>query len=356
VLNLLLAVVSGLLLAVIHPRWNIIWLAPFALTPLLIALAREYRPKYRFLLGYAAGAVFWGVMCYWIQFVMAVHGGLGNAGGWGVFLLFCLTPSLNMALFGTLAGIVVHKWYACPAIAAIWVAAERIPTPFGFMWLKLGNAGIDMGIPMRLAPFVGVYGLSFLFAVMSVAIALVVLKRPRLELAWVLMLPAVYLLPALPEATRPTASAVVLQPNLPEEKEWHQDEVEDMQRRLEYLSLQSALAAGQRRPEVILWPEVPAPLYYDADARFRDRINSLARVTRSAVLFGTVARTAKGEPLNSAQMVSPTGEASGRYDKLLLVPFGEYVPAPFGFANKISSEIGNFQPGEKLTTFSISGH
>jgi apolipoprotein N-acyltransferase len=356
VLNFLLAVLSGALLAAIHPRWNFVWLAPFALIPLLIALAREYRPKYRFALGYAAGAVFWGMMCYWIQFVTEYHGGIAGIAAWGVFLLFCLTPSLNMAFFGLLAGIVIHKWYAAPAIAALWVAAERIPTPFGFMWLKLGNAGIDMGVPMRVAPLVGVYGLSFMFALMSVALALIVLKRKRRELAWVLVLPALYVLPALPEPQRPTESAVVLQPNLPEEKEWHEQEVIEMQQRLEYLSLQNALAAGEPPPQVILWPEVPAPLYYYDDPRFRDRIISLARVARSDVLFGTVAHTGKGDPLNSALMITPAGDVSGRYDKLLLVPFGEYIPVPFGFAGKITSEIGNFQPGEKVTSFSVKGH
>lgn len=355
-LNLLLAVVSGLLLAIVHPRWNLVWLAPVALTPLVIALAREYRPKYRFALGYAAGAVFWGAMCYWIQFVMAVHGGLGTAGGWAVFLLFCLTPSINMAVFGMLAGVVVHKWYAGPAIAALWVALERIPTPFGFMWLKLGDAGVNMGIPMRLAPFTGVYGLSFMFALMGASFAVVVLRRSRRELLWVLVLPVLYLLPALPEPQRPTESAVVLQPNIDEEKEWHPRDVDEMQRRLEYLSMQSALAAGEPAAQLILWPEVPAPLYYDTDARFRDRVNSLARVTHSAVLFGTVAHTAKHEPLNSALMVTPAGEVEGRYDKILLVPFGEYVPSPFGFANKISGEIGNFRAGERVTTFSLRGH
>ena len=356
VVNLLLAVISGLLLAAVHPHWNFVWLAPFALTPLLIALAREYRPKYRFLLGYTAGAVFWGFMCYWIQFVMAVHGGLGNAGGFGVFLLFCMTPSINIAVFGMLAGVVVHKWYAGPAIAALWVAAERIPTPFGFMWLKLGDAGIDMSIPMRLAPVAGVYGLSFLFALLSATLAMVALRRKRHELLWVLVIPLLYFLPALPEAERPRESAVALQPNIDEEKEWHEQDVDDVQRRLEFLSLQNALAAGEPPPQVILWPEVPAPLYYDSDVQFRERMNSLARVTRSAVLFGTVARTAKGEPLNSAQMINSVGEVAGRYDKILLVPFGEYVPTPFGFASKISTEIGNFQPGEKLTVFSVKGH
>ncbi|MEO8130139.1 MAG: apolipoprotein N-acyltransferase [Bryobacteraceae bacterium] len=355
-LNLLLAIASGLLLAAIHPRWNLVFLAPLALTPLLIALSREYRPKFRFLLGYAAGAVFWGSMCYWIQFVMAVHGGLGNLGGLGVFLLFCLTPSLNMAVFGMLAGVVIHKWYAGPAIAALWVAAERIPTPFGFMWLKLGDAGVDMSIPLRLAPITGVYGISFLFALMSVAIAMIALRRTRRDLLWILMLPVLYLLPALPEAGRPDESAVTLQPNLDEEKEWQEQEVREMQRRLEYLSLQNALASGEPSPQLILWPEVPAPLYYDRDAQFRERMNSLARLTRTPVLFGTVARTGKGEPLNSVQMVDAAGETAGRYDKILLVPFGEYVPTPFSFANKISSEIGNFQAGEKFTTFSIGGH
>ena len=51
-----------------------------------------------------------------------------------------------------------------PAVAALWVAIEVTHGPLGFAWLALGNAGIDMGVPMRLAPFTGVYGLSFVFA------------------------------------------------------------------------------------------------------------------------------------------------------------------------------------------------
>ena len=60
-----------------------------ALTPLLLALARERRPARRFLLGWIAGVVYWFGVCYWIQFVLAFHGGLGDAAGWALFLLFC---------------------------------------------------------------------------------------------------------------------------------------------------------------------------------------------------------------------------------------------------------------------------
>jgi apolipoprotein N-acyltransferase len=94
-----LAILAGVLLVLIFPHWNIIWLAPFALTPLLVALAWEPRPWRRFLLGYVAGNVYWFGVCYWIQFVLEVHGGMGKWGGWGTFLLFSLIKSLHMASF-----------------------------------------------------------------------------------------------------------------------------------------------------------------------------------------------------------------------------------------------------------------
>jgi apolipoprotein N-acyltransferase len=207
---------------------------------------------------------------------------------------------------------------------------------------------------MRLAPYTGVYGLSFVFAMMGTAIALILLRRPRIQMAGVLVLPAMLLLPSLPAPERGSESAVSLQPNLPEDKQWYQDEVSGMQARLEYLTLQAALNPGLPAPKLILWPEVPAPLYYYTDTAFRDSVTNMARLARAHVLLGTVAHTEKNQPLNSALLLSPGGEASGRYDKIWLVPFGEYVPAPFGFANKISSEIGDFAPGEKVVVFDIN--
>ena len=97
-----------------------------------------------------------------------------------------------------LAGILMRRWWAVPAVAAWWVTVEFTHGPLGFAWLALGNAGADMGWPMRLAPYTGVYGLSFIFVMMSAALALAILRRPRRELLWltpVLLLP---LLPALP--------------------------------------------------------------------------------------------------------------------------------------------------------------
>src|ERR1700722_7276438 len=215
-LNWLLACISALLLILVFPRFNFTWLAPFALAPLLIAVAREPRPWRRFLFGWVAGIVYWFGLCYWIQFVLSFHGGLGGAAGWAGFMLFCFTKALHMAVFALLAGILMRRWWAVPTVAALWVAIEVTHGPLGFAWLALGNAGIDMGVPLRRAPPPGGYGISFVFAAMAAAIALIALRRPRLELLWLAPLPFLTFLPPMPDAHRGHQTALLMQPDISE--------------------------------------------------------------------------------------------------------------------------------------------
>lgn len=350
-LNYALALMTGILLVIIHPRLDLAFLAPVAIAPLLYALSREWLPKQRFLLGYISGFTYWAGINYWIQFVIAVHGGLGQIGGAAVFTLFCLAKALHLGVFGLLAGVLVQRRGALLAIPALWVAIERIPGFFFYTWLTLGDAGIDMGVPMRLAPFTGVYGLSFIFAMFGTAVALIVGRRPRTELMYLLLPVGLYLLPALPPPARGGESAVSVQPNLPDREDWTQQQAQALHQRLEYLTGGSAFQSGTRA-HLILWPEVPAPVYYFEDTLLRERVNSMARRMQASVLIGTVAHSDKGAPLNAALMVSPSGEPVGRYDKMFPVPFGEYIPWPFGaVAKKITSEIGDFEPGNRIVVF-----
>src|SRR3984957_5726615 len=240
-LNWLLACISALLLILVFPRFNFTWLAPFAPAPLLIAVAREPRPWRRFLLGWVAGIIYWFGVCYWIQFVLSFHGGLGGAAGWAVFMLFCFTKALHMAVFALLAGILMRRWWAIPAVAALWVAIEATHGSLGFAWLALGNAGIDMGLPMRLAPLTSVYGLSFVFMAMATALALAVLGRPRLHLMWLLLLPFFLFLPPLPDARRGHDTAVLVQPNISEDTQWTAESVDRMQQNLAGISLRAVM-------------------------------------------------------------------------------------------------------------------
>lgn len=355
-LNGLLALASAALLVLTFPRFQAVWFAPVALTPLLIAVAREPRPFRRFLLGWGSGVVYWFGVCYWIQFVLSFHGGIGNAAGWAVFLLFCAAKALHMGVFALAAGILIRLWWAVPAVAALWTAVEATHGFLGFAWLALGNAGIDMGIPLRLAPFTGVYGLSFVFMMMATALALALLRRSRLELLWLVLLPMLVFLPRMPPAERGRETALLAQPNISETEPWTPQSADQMQRDQVALTMRGVLVETRRPPSIVVWPEVPAPLYYDEDERFRNYVDELARATRAYLLLGVVAHTPGGAPLNSATLVSPAGVAISRYDKVNLVPFGEFVPWPFGFANKISTEIGDFVPGQQVVVSPVGNH
>lgn len=346
--SLLLSLATAVLLILTFPRFDISCLAAVALAPLLMAAASEPSPWRRLLLGEAAGVVYWFGVCYWIQFVLAYHGGLGEWGGWGTFLLFCLAKSVHLAVFTWLAGYLIHRSWAIVAIAALWVGIERTHGPLGFAWMALGNAGVDMSILMRLAPIVGVYGLSFVFAMLATGMALALLRRPRKQLAWLLLIAPVLLLPSLPEATRGEREAVSLQPNIDMDFAWTGRSVLETRQQLAYLSLESALEAGSEPPDLLVWPEVPAPFYYERDPIFRAEANNLARLTRTHFLFGTVAFTPEGAPLNSAQLISPTGAPIARYDKMFLVPFGEFIPPGFSWINRITNEGGDFAPGQQV--------
>lgn len=355
-LNAILALATGALLVFTFPGFNFVWLATVALTPLLVAVACEPRPLRRFLLGWAAGFVYWFGVCYWIENDLARYGGVGDVGAWALEALFAAFKGLHLAVFALVAGVLIRRWWAVPAVAAWWVAVEATHGSLGFAWLALGNAGIDMGIPLRLAPITGVYGLSFVFVMMSTALALALLGRPRSELLWLLALPLLALLPPLPAAEPGREAALLVQPNLSESEVWTPESVAHMEDHLAELTLKGVLRERSRPPSVVVWPEVPAPLYYDSDSRFHNEVDNLARATRAHLLLGVVAHTTGGRPLNSAQLIAPGGVALSRYDKVNLVPFGEFVPWGFDFVDKISTETGDFEAGTLVKVPPVDGH
>lgn len=340
-----LSVLSAVLLVLVFPQFSITWLAPVCLVPLLIAITNESNPKRRALLGWVGGIAYWAGVCYWIRNVLESYGGMNAGLVWLAFVLYALARALPWAAFAWLAGYVMPSRWAILGVAALWTGLERVYGPFSFAWLVLGNAGIDMGIPMRLAPLTGVYGLSFALAMMNAAVALLVLRRPRRDLLPLLLLAGLYLLPKLPEIEQGTESAVLAQPDVQETREWTQSMLENTIRGLAIQSLNSSLQA-KPAPKLILWPEVPAPFYFESDVLLRDQVSQLARVASADVILGAVGRAPGLDVNNSAFLVGPDGNPGGRYDKVNLVPFGEETPDWFGWVGRITSEAGTFRPGK----------
>jgi apolipoprotein N-acyltransferase len=121
------------------------------------------------------------------------------------------------------------------------------------------------------------------------------------------------------------------------------------------------LQAAQSKPHLIIWPETALPFNYNQHPAGTKFINDLARQTETAILFGSPHKELKDGKIihyNSAYLVSETGDMQNRYDKIHLVPFGEFVPFRklLFFVEKMVEMIGDFGRGKEATLFEVAGH
>jgi apolipoprotein N-acyltransferase len=414
-----LAVLSGVLqilpfpIAGPTPLWRtaFCWIA---LVPLLWSLLGNNKTgnpltlPQAALLGYACGFVWYLGNCYWIYQTMYLYGGLAKPIAAGILVLFCLYLGLYHALFGTLIAAFRRRLGRQGALLLVpfaWVAVELARARItGLPWDLLGTAQVDNALLTRLAPITGVYGLSFIIAAVN-ALWLIRIRirerrytRPTLTIAGVVIV-VLYVaglrLIANPKASPTTSTATLVQENLEvgAANTGPQPTTQQFLDSFSYLSRypsprfllgipelagtpsvyliqQQALAEGASPntptptpTNLIVWPESPAP-FADIDPQFRTAMSALARATQTPIIVGNTgfepSPTAKsGYTLyNRASFITPDGTFAGHYDKMHLVPFGEYVPYKefFFFAKSLLSEVGLFEPGAQRTVFTTGGH
>ena len=374
-----------------------------AVAPLFIALQRARVPNtlqvsegikllpatpgQAFLLAYVCGVLWYAGTCYWIYNTMRQYGGVSAPLAVIILILFCLYLALYHGAFGLLTSLLTARSaFSRRALLlgpVIWVGVELARTRItGFPWDLLGITQVD-NIPLaRIAMVTGVYGLSFEIMVINAAVAAAFLvhreKRKRLLLAALgaaLVLQTGRWVPAPPlPADRITR---LVQQNIPvmESSEWTKEYFDGTLRDLTWVSLKptspnptSTNAAGATREnaehsDLIVWPESPAP-FYASDPAFRNAVSNIARQAQTWMLVGNLGvRNASQTPervtevYNSAALVNPVGEWVARYDKVHLVPFGEYLPFKrvFGFAGGLTKEVGDFSRGTSRAPLQAGG-
>jgi apolipoprotein N-acyltransferase len=356
-------VVSGLFLFLCFPlpNWNLlVWIAS---APLLAALVRERRPWHAFFQGYLTGAIFFTGSCYWFVYVMERHGGLGAVLAVGVLLLFVLVFSLYFGAFGLVIAWAA-KYSQMRALALspfLWVSMEIARTYIltGFPWNLLGYAVQSPGL-QRLACFTAVYGLSFMAVATSALIVAIFTGsqqiRARVALAiWMVILVCVNWMAGPPVLPPGQDAAILIQPDVPLDvnilEHWAPWKEPGQLQHLVDLSLEARekVSPPSQDPPLIIWSENPAPFYFDRDQVFRQAMEKMARDAKSDVVVGTMTTNQGdgGRPRNSAIVLDPQGHELLQYDKIHLVPFGEYVPewAFPGKIGKITLEVGDFVAG-----------
>ena len=382
----LLVVLSVILQVIIFPLSGVYVLSWFALAPLIVALLRARpagelevagsvrlrpaTPWQGFILGYACGILWYAGTCYWIYDTMRQYGGLRGPEALLALFLFCCYVGLYHGLFGLLVGLLAGagRDFRRPLVMApfLWVAVELARTRItGFPWLLLGISQVDNVALSRIASSTGVYGISFEILLVNVAVAAAFLvpreKRGTL-LAAALAAAAVLQAGRLVEAPPAKAdrAALLVQQNIPVSAEFTPASLQQTLNELTELTVKSAASSSVAKVDLVVWPESPAP-FFTTDQRFRDALSEMARTTKTWTIAGAIGTASStggqtGPVFNSAAWVSPTGEWTARYDKIHLVPFGEFLPFPslFSFAGGLTREVGEFQRGTSRKALEVA--
>jgi apolipoprotein N-acyltransferase len=149
----------------------------------------------------------------------------------------------------------------------------------------------------------------------------------------------------------------MVQANISLDQSWEEPEASQLLDGITQLSLDSAPPAVTGNLRLLVWPETPTPFSLAEDSGFLRRAENIAIQSRSYFLLNNIGRMGDA-PTNSAALLEPSGRIVSRYNKIRLVPFGEFVPMKdwLYFAGSLVEKVGDFAPGTQLTVSPIGGH
>ncbi|HEY6273968.1 MAG TPA: apolipoprotein N-acyltransferase [Terriglobales bacterium] len=384
----LLAILSSGLLILVFPPISLYFLSWVAIVPLLYALlrgrggegelvdseGRSLRPftlMQGFMIGWVSSLVWYIGTCYWLYIAMHGYGGLSGPVAALLTVLFCMIMALDHGVFGLLVVLMARRstlGNRGPLLMApfFWAATEFFHARvMGFAWNPLGGVQVD-NIPFaRIANVTGVYGLSFAVVLVNSAFvaALLLYKRRRIKLLISAVAAAVALQAgvfAKPDQFPADKKAILVQGNIPLDVTWTEAYYQQTLDALSQLSTAAASGTVRGGPGLIIWPESPAP-FEAGEPRLERTLAGIAQSTDSYLVVGATAAAPAGPGqaryFNSALVLDPSGRSLGRYDKIHLVPFGEYVPLRdlLFFARNLTNQVGDFSRGTERKVFDLNG-
>ncbi len=363
---------SAALLSCAFEKIGIDIFAWFAFLPFFLVTGKK-APKEAFFAGLFFGIVFYLLTIYWLVYTITYYGQINALLSFFICLLLVLYLAAYIGLFAMLLRFTAKRFDSLFLAPVIWVAMEYLKTYMltGFPWNLIGYSIYKRTTIIQFADITGVYGLSFLILLVNYAIyrAYIYIKGDRQRkylveaAASILALIAVaaYGIHArdgniINKDERIRVS--VTQGNIRQDLKWDKDfrsEIIEIYNRLTIVSnaMIDRGAYSKASPKLIVWPETAAPFYMQNDTNARGNLLKLAKRTGAYMLVGALAFEADEENheeyslLNSAFLLSPDMTILGRYDKVHLVPFGEYVPLAklLFFVNKLTEGIGDFSSG-----------
>jgi len=345
------AFVSGVMLVLIQPPVSLYPLAFVALVPLLRAIDKDDL-RLSFKRGFLAGVIAWLGLIFCVIVAMNHYGVINVPVSILILLLFVLYLSLYTGIF-TLVCAFLERRTSVPSYllaAPVWVVLEyaRGLVMTGFPWSFLGHSQYSFLPFIQVASVTGTYFISFLIVAVNGIICSLWARR-KVSLIWaavVLVLigsSLAYGFVRLQYRDARPLKAAIVQGNIGQDIKW--DDSFKMMTVNKYYRLSFGLA---QNADLIVWPETAIPFIIDREIAGYKYVKAVPAMLRSRLLFGTVGLGKGGNLLNTVYYIDGKGQAAGVYNKVHLVPFGEYTPivSYFPFLEKLTAAGADFKPGE----------
>jgi apolipoprotein N-acyltransferase len=360
--RVLLAIGSGVALGLSFPNYNLYLLAWIAMGMLVLASAGaplKEAPLY----GFLHGQVFYPVCLPWVDTVMKQYGNIDPWIAAGFVGLIGFIGGLICTIFSTGVALASKKskLLACLLAPFLWTSLEYFRTNIpiiGSSWDLSGYPAARSMALLQITSVTGIYGLCFLIAAYGSLLAYAILANNRrvwiraAVVTLVLVVVAIGGAYLVPQAT-PHYVAHLVQTNFPQSESYPSDWLQVHAGELDQLE-QISVDAAHRNPGIVIWPEVPAPFSF-TEAPFAERAERIAINSGNYFLVGVLDwkqdPSRKWLAYNSAVLLNPSGQRVYSYNKIHLLPFGEYVPLRgwLTFAKRLTADISDFTPGTQYT-------
>jgi apolipoprotein N-acyltransferase len=370
--DVLLSLLSGALFYLAFPKAGEGTTAWVFLVPLL-AVLRSSGPRWSFICGMTAGVAGYAGVFSWVSYVMVVYGRMNEAVAIIILCLMVLVLALFTGAFAWLVAVVRARTglAAYASAPVIWVGIEFIRSFFpvsGFPWASLGYSQHGVLPMIQVSDLTGVYGISFLIVLVNCAVEeMAHWASDRARFPWrpvsiaagLFALVVLYGYAMIDRYGRMDAGAAVrialAQGNIEQDHKWDPAYQEESIAIYEKLTK----AGFDGGATIVVWPETATPFFFQSGSAYSERVKRIP-AGRGSLIFGSPGfeTDTRGEIkyYNSAFILDREGRVAGRYDKMHLVPFGEYVPMAkmLFFVTALAQGVGDFSTGEKFTVFETS--
>ncbi|HKO96726.1 MAG TPA: apolipoprotein N-acyltransferase [Pyrinomonadaceae bacterium] len=358
---------SSTALIISFPNFDLWFLAWFALVPLLVLVGRGMRPWPAFFVGWLFGSVFFYGTCYWLTYSMIHFGGIPAWIAYPMLAPGAIVLGLFPGFFLVILARAVRSWGHIALLLApiIWASMEWMRLGVtGQLWNAIGYSLAFQTNLIQVARYGGVYAVGFVLVMVNALSAYVVIKnRLRATAVSALLLLIVCAVVLLTDRGVPPlqsapgdAIVVAIQPNVPMSLVKSTEEMTSLNTR--HFEMSAAALAGLENdgsPRLLVWPESPMNFTYGKDTFLRERLKQFAELHQTSILLNSQEAAPNEGIYNSAVLVNQQGSLVSQYDKIRLLPFGEYVPLPQWLpgAGLIRGIVGDFTPGTNYPLMTV---